>query len=154
MPKVTDFYVTNEVVDIMEKIIDTFPQYFSNFNTSLVQTVFTKKKKSANNKVFKVHAVRYPVSVCADDKTYVVEMFDENWKKLPENKKYLQVFRMMLYIPEGGFDVTSKQYGKIKKPDIDLFMRELEVTKDPNWQEADAVPNILEKALKAARATT
>jgi hypothetical protein len=138
MAKFVDFYSDRETQDIMEAFLERFPTMFEGFDASKIGFVTTKKKAKKTGAALKLHQVRHPHSVWLS-KTYIVEAFDQIWKGLDQKRKNLSVFRAMCAIPQGGFDEQSKMYGKVLKPDIQMFMREFAASGGVvNWEENPA----------------
>jgi hypothetical protein len=81
-------------------------------------------------------------------KVYIAESTDGVWKKLDQKRKNLSVFRIMCAIPQGGFDEQSKAYGKIKKPDIQMFTMEFAASGGvPNWEENPAAKDPMDQTM-------
>jgi hypothetical protein len=143
MARYIDYYADGEIKDIMERILDRFPPMFEGFNTDKIAFIVTRKKKA--KQPIRIKSVAYPVEVFVD-KPYIVESFDAAWKKLDQKKKNLAVFRTMCAIADGGFDVNSKYYGRIAKPDIVMYMREYAASGGvPNWMENPAAADPMER---------
>lgn len=139
MAKFVDFYSDREVQDIMEAFLERFPAMFEGFDTAKIGFVTTKKKgKKTAKQAVKLHPVKYPHSVWLS-KVYIVEVLESAWKKLDQVKKNLSVFKTMCSIPLGGFDEQSKAYGKVLKPEINMFMKEYAASGGVvNWEENPA----------------
>lgn len=138
MAKFVDFYSDREVQDIMEAFLERFTTMFEGFDAAKIGFVTTKKKGKKSGPALKLHKVAYPHSVWLS-KAYIVEAFEAAWKKLDQKKKNLSVFRIMCAIPMGGFDEQSKMYGKVLKPDINMFTREYAASGGVvNWEENPA----------------
>jgi len=149
MARFVDYTVSPEIVDIMEAILEAYPNIFPGFDLNRLGCVVTKKKKS--KKPIRLVPVGYPRDVYCD-KTYVVEVFEKLWGALSQKKKNLAVFHVMCSIPEGGFDEGSKQYGKKRKPDYELFAEEFAITGGvPNWMENDDAKDVFEGKKKKAK---
>lgn len=143
MAKFVDFYSDREIQDIMDAFIQKFPKMFEGFDPTKIGFVVTRKKRS--RKPLKIRRVSYPMSVW-NPKAYIVEAFEASWKKLNQKTKNLHVWRVMCSIPVGGFDEQSKAYGKVLKPDINIFMREFAATGGvPNWEENPLASDPMEK---------
>jgi len=143
MARYIDYYADGEIKDIMEKILDRFPQMFEGFNADKFAFIVTKKKKE--KQPIKIKSISYPAEVFVG-KPYIVESFDAAWKKLDQKKKNLAVFRTMCAIPDGGFDVNSKYYGRIAKPEIVMYLREYAAAGGvPNWMENPAAADPMER---------
>jgi len=126
------------VQDIMEAFLERFPTMFEGFDPVKIGFVTTKKKGKKSGRALKLHKVAYPHSVWLS-KAYICEAFEALWKKIDAKKKNLEVFRIMCAVPMGGFDEQSKMYGKILKPDINMFMREYAASGGVvNWEENPA----------------
>lgn len=145
MPKFTDYESETEVRDIMEKFLERFPGMFEGFDTSKMGFVMTAKKKS---KVpVKLHTIQYPVDVFCSSKVYIVEVFKKWWKQMDTKRKNMSVFRAMCEIPEGGFDESSKYYGKKLQPEIRMFMKEFAACGGvPNWMENPGAADPMERS--------
>jgi len=147
MPKVIDYHVGPEVTDIMEKMLQTFPEVFSGFDVNLISCVHTKNKESAR-KPLMLKAVRYPYDVWLN-KVYIVEVAEKTWAEMDQKRKNLAVFHTMCAIPEGAFDPESKDYARIKRPDYELYAEEFAVSGGvPNWMENDDAHDPMEKSKK------
>ena len=144
MPKFTDYESETEVRDIMERFLERFPGMFEGFDTSKIGFVMTAKKKS---KVpIKIHCVRYPIDVFCSSRVYVAEVFKQLWKTMDTKRKNMSVFRAMCEIPEGGFDESSKHYGKRLLPEIRMFMKEFAACGEvPNWMENPGAADPMER---------
>ena len=143
MPR-PEFYVTNEVQDIMERIADKFPNVFPGFDVSRLGCLFTKGKKA--RKPIRLIPVSYPRDVWVD-KTYIVEVFDANWCEMTPKQRNLAVFHTMCSIPEGGFDPESKSFGKKRRYDYEMFAEEFAVTNGvPNWLDNDDARGVFDAA--------
>jgi len=141
MAKMVDFYSDREVQDIMDAFLERFPMMFDGFDSSKIGFVTKKDKKAKikpNKPAIKLMKVGFPYDVWMN-KTYVVVAAEGIWKNLDSKRKNLSVFRTMCAIPQGGFDEQSDNYGKIKQPDIKMFMREYAAAGCiPNWEENPA----------------
>lgn len=125
MAKFTDFVCTKDVNDMMERLVETYPNDFPGFDVDAIQGVYTRgKKPSKASKACKLHAIRYPQNVLIDEKVYFVELNDEVWKTYSETKKQRAIYHIMCQIPEGAFDDQNDNYGKKVKPDSAVFIRE------------------------------
>ena len=146
MAKFVDFFSDRETQDIMEAYLERFPTMFEGFDASKIGFVTTKKKgKKASGPALKLHKVGYPHNVWLA-KVYIVEGSDGVWKKLDQKRKNLNVFRIMCAIPQGGFDEQSKAYGKIKKPDIQMFTLEFAASGGvPNWEDNPAAKDPMDQ---------
>ncbi len=137
MAKVIDYTVQADVTDIMSRMIKSFPKIFNGFDVNLIGCVHTKNK-AKSKKPLAIKSVRYPYDVWVE-KTYIIEVADETWKEMDEKRKNIAVFRTMCAIPEGGFDAESKNYGRIKKPDYEMYAEEFAVVGGiPDWMDNDA----------------
>ena len=145
MAKFVDFYSDKEIQDIMEAIVERFPQMFEGFDASKIGFVTTRKKTKKSGPALKLHKVGYPQNVWVS-KAYIVEAFETVWKAQDQKKKNLAVFRTMCAIPVGGMDEQSKAYGKILQPDIKMFMREYAACGGvPNWEENPAAKDPMDQ---------
>jgi len=143
MSKFVDFYSDQEVKDIMESYLGRYPEAFEGFDTSKIGFVMTKKKNARIP--MKMHKVSYPENVWMSH-VYIVEVFEGPWKKLDQKRKNLTVYKGMCSIPVGAFDEQSKQYGKILKPEISMFMREYAASGGVvNWEENPAAKDPMER---------
>lgn len=132
MPKVIDYEVRQDVTDIMEKMVEAFPQVFREFDTNQIFCVHTKGK-SKDKKPIALKPVRYPYDVLID-RVYIAEVAGESWNEMDPKRRNLSVFHIMCSIPEGAFDPESKNYGKVKKPDYELYAEEFAVSGGiPDW---------------------
>ncbi len=132
--------MTTEVKDWMNRIIDYYPKNkFTGFEPEQMQAIFTKGKKGKKGKLSRVVPIKYPYDVLIKDKVYIIEVKEGIWRTLTDRKKWLAVLHIMCHIPEGGFDEMSKEYGKKKKPDYEMFKAEFEASNGhPNWLEDDS----------------
>ena len=146
MAKFVDFYSDRSVQDIMEAFLERFPVMFEGFDPSKIGFVTTKKKKGKKSgSALKVHKVGYPHNVWLS-KAYIVEASEEIWKKLDQKRKNLSVFRVMCSVPLGGFDEQSKSYGKLLKPDINMFLQEYAASGGVvNWEENPAAKDPMQQ---------
>lgn len=144
MPKFTDWENAPEVRDIMERFLERYPGMFEGFDVDKMGYVMTAKKKG--KEPIKVHTVQYPLSVFCSSKAYVVEVFQKWWKRMDAKKRNMAVFRAMCTIPDGGFDESSKHYGKKNQPEIRMFMKEYAACGGvPNWMENPAAADPMER---------
>jgi len=148
MAKFVDFCSDREAQDIIEAYLERFPTMFEGFDPTKIGFVTTKKKgKAASGPALKLHKVGYPQNVWLS-KVYIAESTDGVWKKLDQKRKNLSVFRIMCAIPQGGFDEQSKAYGKIKKPDIQMFTMEFAASGGvPNWEENPAAKDPMDQTM-------
>ena len=136
MPKLSDYEVRPEVTDIMEQMIEGFPNVFEGFDVNLVLASHTKGKEN-DKKPLRLVAVKYPHSVMTDT-VYIIEVMDDTWMKLSQKQKNLAVFHIMCSVPPGAFDPESKKYAGKRKPDYEIFAEEFAVSGGiPNWLEND-----------------
>lgn len=146
MARFTDYTISPEVTDIMEAILEAYPGVFQGFDLNMLGCIITKKKKS--RKPIRLIPVGYPRDVYCD-KAYIVEVFEKLWNDLSQKKKNLAVFHIMCSIPEGGFDESSKQYAKKRKPDYELYAEEFAVAGGiPNWMENDDAKDVFDDKQK------
>lgn len=137
MPRFEDYGTSPEVQDIVEGFVKKFPRVFEGFIPDDIFFIVTKKKKPSGRFPVKVKAIPYPYYVISGQ-AYVFETFDEKWKKLTKKQKNLAVFHAMCAVPVGGFDPASKKYGKIVKPDFEIYRYEYAVSGGvPDWLEDD-----------------
>ena len=147
MPKVTDYNVSSEVTDIMEKFVNRFQKVFGHFNLAKIGCMHTHKKEN-EKRPLTLKAVGYPYDVYLP-KTYLVEVAQKTWAEMEDRQKHLAVFHIMCAIPEGGFDEQSKSYAKKRRPDYEIFAEEFAVTGGiPNWMENDAAKDPLLKTFR------
>lgn len=139
MAKFTDFESVPEALDIIEKLVAKLPNVFSGFKLDQIAVIGTKNKKSKNT--VKPVPVKYPHSVYLDY-TYIFEVFLESWNSKSREEKCKIIFRAMCMIPFEGFDFDSKNYGKICKPQIQLYINEVALYKGiPGWPGSDVSRN-------------
>ena len=154
MAKFVDFYSDKEVQDIMEAFIERFPTMFEGFDTSKIGFVTTRAKKGKDKKsglALKLHKVPYPHNVWLT-KVYIVEAFEARWKKLDLKKKNLNVWRVMCAIPNGGLDEQSKSYGKVLKPEINMFLMEYAASGGVvNWEENPAAKDPMDQTQETVK---
>jgi len=134
--KISDYVVSPEVTDIMERIIKSCPTVFSGFDIEAIGSVHTKNKKVKGNKPpIVMKPVKYPFDVWMD-KTYICEVADDTWQSMTDKQKNLSVFHVMCSVPDGAFDEQSKNYGGKRRPDYVMYAEEFAVTGGvPNWME-------------------
>ena len=131
MPRFNDWEAAQEVADIMEGLIERFPTIFEGLDMERIGFVKTKNKKS--DRAIKVKGITYPTYVFTG-KVYIVEVFDMVWKDLDQKRKNLAVFHILCALPVGAFDEESKNYGKVRKPEISMYMTEFAASGGvPNW---------------------
>ena len=142
MARYVNYYCDGEVKDIMERLIERFPAMFAGFDTDNIAFITTKKKKSA--KAIRLVSVGYPMEAFLN-KPYIVEAFEERWKRMNSKQKNLAVFHIMCAIPEGGTNTADKHYGKKTRPEITMYMREFAASGGvPNWMENPAAVDPME----------
>jgi hypothetical protein len=136
MAKFSDYACSSEVTDIMVKLITKFPSVFTGMDVNLVACVHTNNKAS-KKKPLSLRAVKYPYDVWLN-KVYVIEVAQETWAEMNDKQKNLATFHIMCGIPEGAFDVTSKNYAGKKKPDHEVYDQEFAVTGGVlNWMDEE-----------------
>ena len=149
MAKNNDFHNSTEVEDIMKKFIEKYPTRFIGFQTDKILTIFTNNKNS--KRPARLLSIKYPIEVYVN-RSYLIEIFSKPWQDLTQAQKHLQVFHLMCQFPDGAFDETSSYYGKIVKPNINMFLDEFVFSGNtPNWLEnssvadplADTAPSII-----------
>jgi hypothetical protein len=142
MARFTEYYSDGEVKDIMERVIERFPDMFEGFDVDSISFITTRKKKSY--KAIRLVPISYPMEAIIN-KPYIVETYESRWKVMTPKQKNLAVFHVMCSIPEGGFNPTSKVYGKKVKPEISMYMREFAASGGvPNWMDNPAAKDPLE----------
>ena len=92
MPRFDDWRKDKEIDEIVESLIDAFPEVFANFDLNQVFTIVTCGKKSRTP--IRIRKIAYPAQVLAQ-KTYTMEVFEEVWRDLSSKKKRLAVFHAM-----------------------------------------------------------
>lgn len=133
MAKFVDYSVSPEIKDIMENIIQRFPDVFPGFDPDKIGCVHAHDKEA--KKPIQLISVRYPYDVWID-KVYICSVRDATWKNMNQKQKNLAVFHIMCAIPEGGFDTESNKYSRIRRPDIQMYMEEFAACGGvPNWME-------------------
>ena len=136
MARNDDWAPAADVKDIMEKMLEAFPDVFQGFDVNGVLAILTKGKKA--RKPIKLTPVRYPFSVGLDY-VYIVEVFEEQWEKMGQKQKNLAVFHIMCRVPESGFDPQSNNYAKQRRYDYELYQEEFAVADGvPDWYSPDA----------------
>ena len=156
MAKFVDFYSDRDVQDIMEAYLERFPTMFEGFDAAKIGFVTTKKKNAKQDAkgAIKLHQVKYPHNVWLG-KVYIAEVLEGPWKKLDQTKRNLAVFRTMCKVPTGAFDESSKMYGKVLKPDIQMFTREFAASGGvPNWEENPAAKDPMKQTAGDVAAAT
>lgn len=137
MSRFEDYGTTPEVRDIVEGFVKKFPRVFEGFMVDDVFFIVTKKKKPSGRFPVKVKAIPYPYYV-SSGQAYVFEAFETKWEELTKKQKNLAVFHAMCAVPVGGFDPASKKYGKIVKPDFEIYRYEYAVSGGvADWLEDD-----------------
>ena len=150
MSRFKDYYSDGEVKDIMERFIERFPTMFTEFNADNIAFITTKKKRST--KAIRLVPIVYPMEAFIQ-KPYIVEVYEERWRKLTPKQRNLAVFHIMCAIPDGGLDDGSKQYGKKVRPEISMYMREFAASGGvPNWMENPAAVDPMERTEKEVQA--
>jgi hypothetical protein len=144
MPRFEDYTVDPEVKDIVERYVKKFPQIFGGFKVDDIFFIVTQKKRLSGKFPIKVKSVPYPHYVSSGF-TYVFETYETKWDKLNQKQKNLSVFHAMCAIPQDGFDPLSTYYGKIAKPDYEIYQFEYAASGGvPNWQEDDSARDPME----------
>jgi hypothetical protein len=144
MGRFVDYYSDGEVRSIMESIAEHCPKIFEGFDANGFHFITTKKRKAS--KTIKLRRVSYPMEPFVG-KPYIVEVFDSKWKAMDQKRKNLSVFRVMCAIPNGGFDNQSKNYGKVIRPEIEMYMLEYAASGGvPNWMENPLAKDPLERS--------
>jgi hypothetical protein len=143
MAKFSDWSAAQDVKDIAERFAEHFPGVFEGFDTDGIFFFLTKKKNSKCP--IRVKALGYPAYVAAG-KPYIIECFERWWTVMDARQKNIAVFDAMSSIPDGGFDESSKHYGKLLQPDIKMQMRTFAATGGiPNWFENPAAKDPMER---------
>jgi len=136
MPKFNDYTSNSEVRDIMERYLDKFTVIFDGFDIDGMEFIMTQKKQVKTP--IRLKKVGYPFEVFVG-KPYIVEVFEEAWKKLSLKQRHQAVFHTMCSIPVGGSDPASNSYGGIAKPEIQMYTEEFAAVGGiTNWMENDA----------------
>ena len=91
MSRITDYLVSNEITNIIESLIEKFPELFEGFDPTKVKTIISQRK---GTKPLKLMKVRYPLYVFTDA-LYVVEAFSSLWAEMDNKKRNLAVFHIM-----------------------------------------------------------
>lgn len=142
MAKVKDFFVNSTVNEIMEKICKKFSHVFEGFDVTQISCVHTKDKVDTK-KPLALKSVPYPYSVWLTH-TYIIEVADKTWIELSDRQRNLAVFHTMCAFPDGAFDPESKNFGRIKKPDYEMYAEEYALTGGvANWMENEDVKDPL-----------
>jgi len=142
MPKSPDYDVGNEIIDLIERFLERFPAAFEGFDSGKVRAIITKRKRGR----MKLHAETYPRSVFSPGFVYIFEAAEKTWKDMSDVQKRLEVFHVMCAIPRGGFDPTSKDFGRKLKPEIEMYMMEYAASGGvPNWAENPAAKDPLKQ---------
>lgn len=144
MAKFTDWGVCPEATDIMERIVEKYPQVFETIDVSRVGAVLTRGKSSRFP--LKLKPVKYPFNVWIDGVDYILEVFDVQWSEMDDKQKALAVFHIMCMFPQGAFDENSSDFAKKKRADYELFAEEFAVSGGvPNWMENPSAEDPLEE---------
>ena len=144
MPRFEDYRSDPEVRDIVESFVKKFPRVFEGFTIEDIGFVVTQKKKLKGKHPIKVRTVPYPHFVFSG-KTYIFETYETKWQEYNKKQKNLAVFHAMCGIPVGGFDPASKAYGKLVKPDFELYRFELAAAGGvADWFEDDSARDPME----------
>jgi len=136
MAKFSDYACSSEVTDIMVKLINKFSTVFTGMDVNLIACVHTNNKANKRQPLT-LRSVKYPYDVWLN-KVYIVEVAQETWEEMNDKQKNLATFHVMCAIPEGAFDVTSKNYAGKKKPDHEVYDQEFAVTGGVlNWMDEE-----------------
>jgi hypothetical protein len=142
MAKFTAYCADTESKDIMIRLIDKYPTLFGHIVPDQIGFVMNLKKKSSYP--IKVRNVSYPNSIW-NDNVYIVEVFQDCWATLEPKQRNLAVAQAMCNIHTDGFSETSKNYGKIIKPNISTFLEVFSMAGGiPNWLENASVSDPLQ----------
>jgi hypothetical protein len=137
MARFEDYRTEPEVRDIVEQYVKRFPTIFEGFKVDDIFFIMTEKKKLRGKFPIKVKSVTYPHYVYGGY-TYVFETYETKWEKFTQKKKNLAVFHAMCAIPVGGFDPQGSYYGKLVKPDYEVYALEYAASGGiPDWYEND-----------------
>lgn len=143
MARFEDYTSDYEVCDIMEKMLDTFPQVFENFDVNMIHFIRTDTSKKTKE-ALKLRPQSYPAEVYVG-RPYIVEVMSEKWDSLDQKRKNLAVFHTMCAIPPGGFDPGSDEYAKKVSPTINMYEYEFAASGGvPNWEENESARDPLE----------
>jgi hypothetical protein len=135
MPRFEDWGSSPEVRDIVEQYVQKFPYIFEGFKVDDIFFIMTKVKRVRGKFPIRAKAIPYPYNI-AMGQTYVFETFETKWEDYNQKQKNLSVFHAMCAIPIGGFDPLSAYYGKMVKPDFEIYRYEYAVSGGiPDWQE-------------------
>lgn len=141
MAKAPDYDVGNEIIDIVERTVDRFPAIFDGFDPGKVRAVITKGKRGR----MKIHPNRFPFNIFTTGFVYIFEACGKTWEEMSDKQKRLEIFHVMCAIPRGGFDQTSKDYGRKLKPEIEMFLMEFAASGGvPNWTQNPSAKDPLE----------
>jgi hypothetical protein len=148
MAKEIDYVISAEITDIAEKMIEKFEVLFSHVDLDKIIGIHVNGKKNGKEPIKLVNN-KFPYNVIIDNKVYFAIVDSELWKEMNEKRRNLAVFHILCSLPEGAFDVESKDYGKIKKPDYKVFREEYLMCGAADWLDNDAAKDPLnEKDVK------
>lgn len=136
MAKYTDWTAAQDVKDLAEQIVEHFPGVFESFDSDSIYFIKTIGK-SADFPI-KVRTVSYPNQVFVG-KPYIMEVFDKWWGSMDRRQQNIALFDAMCSFPEGGFDEQSKDYGKLRKPEVCMHLLTYAACGGvPNWMDNSA----------------
>jgi len=150
--KSSDTMISGEVTDVMEKMVKRFGnKIFHGIDLAKVRSVHLLQKRNA--RIPLVLKPVPPIERLFTTHVYTVVVAHKTWVEMSEKKKNLAVFRTMCGFPEGAFDEASKNYGKKRKPDYEMYSEEFAVSGGvPNWMEnEEAIDPLQNKDDKIAR---
>lgn len=133
MGKYTAWVPEEEAKQITNKLIDKYHELFGHIQTDKI--AFIKDCKKQSDIPIKIKSVKFPESIWIDE-VYILTVFDDCWGTLEPKQRNLAVAQALCSIHKEGFGETSKNYGKIIKPDIVSY---LEI-----YAMAGGVPNFLQ----------
>lgn len=152
MARFTDWHVLPEIQETMEKFVKAFPDMFQNFNPGQLLVYCTHKKNS--RKAIALRSISYPMEA-AIGRPYIVEVFDKKWAKLNQAQKNMAVLHVMCAIPDGGFDPSSKYYGRKVRASIEMYSFEADVCRVSgvyNWEDENTVRDPLDASANGVMA--
>lgn len=136
MPRNTDWEYAEPIRDRFERVLDTFGDIFEDVRLDKVSFLWLTGKRKVK-RVVQVKAAKFP-DYTEHGFVYFVLVHRDRWEALASHQQNLAVFRALCALPDGGFDETSKFYGKVQKPDYEVYWLEFCASGGVlNWMEGD-----------------
>jgi predicted metallopeptidase len=136
MAKATYAPASNSVIDMIEKIINTFPDKFIHIVPTDLAVLFKDQSKKSTDEIVtrikaKTRVLSAPLQLLTRKKI-LIEILQQEWELSSENQRALLIYHELFHIL---FDDKKREY-RMRKPDVKGFY-ELLKTLGLNYENAD-----------------